>query len=59
MSQPPSAVAGQAPQQGGGQPSPEEMKRVLSEAIQKIKQLCEQNGLNFNELVGGVGQPPV
>lgn len=53
-----------APQPGGmpeqgGQPNPEMIKRKLIELIQQAKQVAEQNGIDFNEILSAVsgGKP--
>lgn len=40
---------------GGEQIPPEELKRLLIEAVGKIRTLCEKNGLDFNEIISGAG----
>lgn len=50
---------GAMPQEGGGeQVNPEELKSMLVQVIDRVRQLAEQNGIDFNELVNSSGGMP-
>lgn len=40
----------------GGGPSPEEIKSQLVQLLTQAKQMAEQNGVNFDEVIAAVGK---
>lgn len=49
----PSPMGGEA---GGEEISPDQVKQMVIQVISRARQICEQYGLNFEELVGQAGR---